>query len=177
MKSHVLILPNVQVKKAQIAAGGPLTHWLIDVTLFRLIRRLLGGNVRAIISGAAPISTEVLDFLRICFGCLVLEGYGSSEALCIASSIPGDLKGGALGPPYPTGEVKLVSIPEMGYTANDFPYPRGEICVRGPITFSGYYKDKEKTKEAIDAEGWVHTGDVGQIDDLGRIAIIDRKKK
>lgn len=77
-------------KQAQIDAGGPPSHWILDNTIFRGARNLLGGQVRAIISGAAPISGQVMGFLRVVFGCDVLEGYGQSECMCIAATMLGD---------------------------------------------------------------------------------------
>jgi long-chain acyl-CoA synthetase len=64
----------------------------------------------------------------------------------------------------------------MGYSAEDKPHPRGEICCRGPGVFSYYYKDEKSTKSTVDEEGWVHTGDVGLMDSHGRLKIIDRVK-
>eukprot|EP00887_Chlorella_sp_A99_P004337 scaffold15.g4337.t1 len=129
------------------------------------------------VSGASPISAEVFDFLRICFGATVLEGYGMTESSAIISvTPPGETVTGHVGPPNPACEVKLADLPEMGYTNADQPYPRGEVCVRGHIVFKGYYRDDANTREALDEDGWLHTGDVGAWLPGGRLKIIDRKK-
>ena len=128
-------------------------------------------------SGASPISSEVFLFLRICFGSNVLEGYGMTETACLITlTHPGDSSMGHVGAPIPSCEVKLDDIPEMNYSNDDLPYPRGEICVRGPILFSGYLKNPEATAETIDQDGWLHTGDVGMWLPGGRLKIFDRKK-
>jgi long-chain acyl-CoA synthetase len=157
-------------------SGGPLAP-LWDKLVFSKIRAKLGGKVHLLSSGASPISSEVFLFLRVCFGENVLEGYGMTETAClICLTPPGDASFGHVGPPIPSCEVKLCDIPEMGYLNEDLPNPRGEICVRGPIVFSGYYKNPEATSEAIDQDGWLHTGDVGTWLPGGRLKIIDRKK-
>src|SRR5579883_2632037 len=87
---------------------------------------------------------------------------------------PDDPNVGHVGPPIWCAEVKLVSVPEMGYNVKAQP-PEGEIWIRGPSVALGYYKDSEKTKEDFDDQGWFHTGDVGRLNPNGTFAIIDRK--
>ncbi|KAG2500825.1 hypothetical protein HYH03_001587 [Edaphochlamys debaryana] len=167
-------------KKACLARGDPVGgRWgkLYDRLVFSKIRAKLGGELKYMISGASPISEEVMNFLRICFGATVLEGYGMTEAACtISTTRAEDLTTGHVGAPNPAVEIKLVDLPEMGYTSRDTPYPRGEICVRGPCVFAGYYKDEVQTREVLDSDGWLHTGDVGAWLEGGRLKIIDRKK-
>jgi long-chain acyl-CoA synthetase len=166
-----------QSKLDNLHENGDVDHWLWDFLVFGKIKSLLGGRVKAILSGAAPISPAVIDFLRVCFSCEVYEGYGATET-CAGSTLTlkGDWSSGNIGVPVPSNEIKLIDIPEMGYTSQDQPFPRGEICIRGPNCFTGYYKDEEKTDDVIDEEGWVRTGDVGSWDSRGRLRVIDRKK-
>jgi long-chain acyl-CoA synthetase len=117
-----------------------------DRLVFNKVKMVLGGRVRCLFSGASPISPDVLDFLRICFGGFISEGYGMTETSCvIAGSQEGDNTSGHVGPPNPACEVKLADVPEMQYSSDDKPYPRGEICVRGPLVFKGYFKDEIQT--------------------------------
>jgi len=162
-------------KKADLKKGY-YNHSIWDNLVFNKIKAKLGGNVRFIITGSAPISPNLLDFLRICFCCPVLEGYGQTET-CAAGTrtLWGDTDTGHVGIPQVTIELKLVDVPEMNHFAtNDL--PSGEICFRGPACSSGYYKNPAKTRETIDENGWIHTGDVGQIFPNGNVKIIDRKK-
>uniref|UniRef100_A0A5B7BBK0 Long-chain-fatty-acid--CoA ligase n=1 Tax=Davidia involucrata TaxID=16924 RepID=A0A5B7BBK0_DAVIN len=163
-------------KKQSILNGkNPSPMW--DRLVFNKIKEKLGGRVRYMVSGASPLSPDVMDFLRVCFGCQVLEGYGMTETSCVISSMDeGDNLSGHVGSPNPACEVKLVDVPEMNYTSEDQPYPRGEICVRGPVVFQGYHKDEVQTREVIDEDGWLHTGDIGLCLPGGRLKIIDRKK-
>jgi long-chain acyl-CoA synthetase len=132
-------------KKDALEKGKtPSPIW--DRLVFNKVKMVLGGRVRCLFSGASPISPDVLDFLRICFGGYVSEGYGMTETSCvIAGSQEGDNTSGHVGPPNPACEVKLVDVPEMEYSSDDKPYPRGEICVRGPLVFKGYFKDEIQT--------------------------------
>ncbi|KAK9083926.1 hypothetical protein Scep_030397 [Stephania cephalantha] len=162
-------------KQAIVSGRNPSPMW--DRLVFNKIKERLGGRVRLMVSGASPLSPDVLDFLKICFSCQVTEGYGMTETSCVISAMDiNDNLSGHVGSPNPACEVKLVDVPEMSYTSDDVPYPRGEICVRGPIVFQGYYKDEVQTKEVIDDDGWLHTGDIGLWLPGGRLKIIDRKK-
>lgn len=158
------------------------THRIFDLLVFNKIRNAFGGNLRFMSTAAAPIAGNRLSMLKICMSCPIVEVYGQTES-CGASFMTntGDTKTGHVGGISPAAEFKLVDIPDMNYTSKDVDEngdlrPRGEICLRGPMIFRGYYKDAEKTAEAIDADGWLHTGDVGMVDLSGRLTIIDRKK-
>ncbi|KAJ3215592.1 hypothetical protein HK099_006295 [Clydaea vesicula] len=165
-------------KTESMKTTGALTHGLWDRLIFNKIKQVLGGRVRLMVSGSAPISGEVLDCLRCCFSCEVLEGFGQTETAAVASVCwPGDYRaGGTIGPVLPCTEVKLVDIPDMKYLSSDLPCPRGEIWVRGPNIMREYWKEPKKTEETLDSEGWLATGDVGSITERGLIKIIDRKK-
>ncbi|KAH8490919.1 hypothetical protein H0E87_023159 [Populus deltoides] len=162
-------------KQALMSGRNPSPMW--DRLVFNKIKEKLGGRVRFMGSGASPLSPDVMDFLRVCFGCQVLEGYGMTETSCVISSVDqGDNLSGHVGSPNPACEIKLVDVPEMNYTSEDQPHPRGEICVRGPTIFQGYYKAEVQMREVIDDDGWLHTGDIGLWLPGGRLKIIDRKK-
>jgi long-chain acyl-CoA synthetase len=146
-----------------------------DYLIFSKLRAKLGGNVQFMVSGASPISAEVMRFLRVCFA-NVVEGYGLSEVGIVTVSGFDDPSLGHVGPPLACVEIKLEDIPDMNYFHSDEPYPRGEICIRGPTVFEGYYNDEAKTREVVDDDGWFHTGDVGCWIPGGKLKIIDRKK-
>ncbi|KAJ3000233.1 Long chain acyl-CoA synthetase 7 peroxisomal [Globomyces sp. JEL0801] len=164
-----------EIKKKNLK-NGVVTHSLLDKLVFKKVSARLGGRVRFMLTGAAPISPDVLDFLRICFSAYVLEAYGQTENTGGATVTDlRDFTTGTVGVPMPQGSIKLRDIPEMGYTSQDKPFPRGEVCTRGPHIFKGYYKQQDKTNETI-VDGWCHTGDVGMWDSQGRLRIIDRVK-
>ncbi|XP_041485276.1 long-chain-fatty-acid--CoA ligase 1-like [Lytechinus variegatus] len=145
-----------------------------DYLVFSKVQALLGGNVTWMITGSAPIAPEALEFFRVVFGVQICEAYGQTECVAgAACTVPGETVAGHVGCPIPCNMMKVVDVPEMGYyAAND----KGEVCVKGPNVFKGYYKNKEKTDEALDADGWLHTGDIGQWLPNGTLKIIDRKK-
>lgn len=161
--------------KRQAIMDGRNPSQIWDKLVFNKVKAKLGGRVRFMGSGASPLSADVMDFLRVCFGCQVIEGYGMTETSCVITSMEeGDNLSGHVGSPNPACEVKLVDVPEMNYTSEDQPYPRGEICVRGPIVFRGYFKDEVQTREVVNDEGWLQTGDIGLWLPGGRLKIIDR---
>ncbi|KAF8201614.1 hypothetical protein BJ912DRAFT_508956 [Pholiota molesta] len=163
----------LQTKLANLHATGEVKHAFWDRLVFRKIQAVLGGQLQLVTSGSAPISPEVMDFLKIAFACEVTE---ENCAVC-SKAWPNDpTASGTVGPPQPVNEVKLVDVPAMGYTSEDKPNPRGELCVRGANCFKTYFKDEKNTKETMDEEGWLHTGDVAEIDAVGRIKIVDRVK-
>ncbi|KAH9849968.1 acetyl-CoA synthetase-like protein [Lenzites betulinus] len=169
----------VATKLYNMRTHGQFHHALYDRLVFKKLHDVLGGQLLMITSGSAPISTDVMDFLKIGLGCIVTEGdYGMTENCgCFTRALAGDpTSSGTVGAPFPTSELKLVDVPQLGYSVEDKPYPRGEICMRGGQRFTCYYKDPKKTAETIDEEGWLHTGDVGMLDDHLRLKIIDRLK-
>ncbi|KAJ6668627.1 hypothetical protein lerEdw1_012109 [Lerista edwardsae] len=147
-------------KEAELRSGIIRNNSLWDKMIFRKIQASLGGNVRLMITGAAPVSANVLTFLRAALGCQFYEGYGQTECTAGCSlTIPGDWTAGHVGAPMPCNLIKLVDVEEMNYFAAK---GEGEVCIKGANVFQGYLKDPEKTKEALDEDGWVHTGDIGK---------------
>ncbi|XP_048758754.1 long-chain-fatty-acid--CoA ligase 5-like isoform X2 [Ostrea edulis] len=145
-----------------------------DKVVFKKIQASLGGKVKLITTGSAPLSPKVLHFLRCCVGCPIIEGYGQTESHAICTvTLVGDPDTGNVGPPLPCCEIKLADVEDMNYYAKD---NKGEVCIKGPNVFLGYYRDPAKTEEALDKDGWLHTGDIGQWLENGTLKIIDRKK-
>lgn len=161
-------------KESDLKNGVVRTDSMWDKLIFKKVQASLGGRVRLMITGAAPVSPTILTFLRAALGCQFYEGYGQTECTAGCSmSMPGDWSAGHVGPPLPCNAIKLVDVEEMNYFAAN---GEGEICVKGPNVFKGYLKDPEKTAEAIDANGWLHTGDIGKWLPNGTLKITDRKK-
>ncbi|OXB82355.1 UNVERIFIED_CONTAM: hypothetical protein H355_009280 [Colinus virginianus] len=162
------------MKMIEVKQGIIRNDSLLDKLVFRKVQETMGGKVRIMVTGAAPISPSVLKFLRAALGCQVFEAYGQTE--CSAGctfSMPGDWTTGHVGPPLACNIIKLDDVEEMNYFSSN---NEGEVCIKGPNVFKGYLKDPEKTAEAIDKDGWLHTGDVGKWLPNGTLKIIDRKK-
>ncbi|WP_028654942.1 AMP-dependent synthetase/ligase [Nocardioides sp. J54] len=158
-------VPRVWEKiKAALEAKGVTDPAALPEDHRAAVRQLLGlDDVRHTVSGAAPIAPEVLEFFSA-LGIPICELWGMSEISCCGTiNPPDDIRIGTVGKPLPGLEVRI---------ADD-----GELLVRGPQLMRGYRNQPDKTAEAIDADGWLHTGDVATIDDDGYVTIVDRKKE
>ncbi|KAG6516609.1 hypothetical protein ZIOFF_027078 [Zingiber officinale] len=149
--------------------------------VFRKIQAVLGGRVRYLLSGGAPLSCDTQRFINICFGATVAQAYGLTETCAGGTFQEADeISLGAVGAPLPCSYVKLIDWSEGGYLVTDKPMPRGEVVIGGPNVTAGYFKNEEKTKEVykVDERGmrWFYTGDIGRIHPGGLLEIIDRKK-
>ena len=154
-----------------------VTHPFYDNCVFEPFKAFLGGRIRLMISGSAPISTQVLNFLRIAFCVQILEGYGQTECGApTAISWSNDTTSGHVGGPFPTLEIKLVDSPPYftDHAQQDVLMPQGELCYRGSSVCAGYFRQKEIWKQTL-VDGWVHSGDIAMLCEGGRIKIIDRK--
>jgi long-chain acyl-CoA synthetase len=126
------------------------------------VQERLGGKLRIAISGGAPLGREVAEFFDA-LGITILEGYGLTECTSAATvNRVGRYRFGTVGPALPGTELRL---------AED-----GELFIRSPTVFAGYYKEEAATREVLDAEGWLRSGDIAEIDDEGFVTITDRKK-
>ncbi|KAI8867239.1 acetyl-CoA synthetase-like protein [Ramicandelaber brevisporus] len=164
-------------KLSALRQNGQNTHWLWDRIVFGKIRELLGGEVAYILNASAPLLPEVKAFYQVAFSSATFDVFGSTETCGVVTiTSQGDTDVGHVGYPMPFNRVKLADVSDMGFTSQDKPYPRGEICVKGPTLFKGYYKQPNLTAEVMDADGYYHTGDIGLWDEMGRLRIIDRVK-
>lgn len=168
-----LIDTALSYKVAEVEAGICRKDSVWDKLVFGKIQAILGGRVTMAVTGAAPISPEILNTLRAAFGCCILEGYGQTEnSGACSGGLPGD-HNGTVGAPLVCNQIRLDDVPDMKYFAKD---NKGEICIRGANVMKGYFKNPEKTAETIDENGWLHTGDIGCWTEDGALKIIDRKK-
>jgi long-chain acyl-CoA synthetase len=168
---------GIYAKQYYLEATGAVDNYKYDTLVFNKVKERLGGRVRIMITASAPIAENVLAFLKCAFCCPIVEAYGQTES-CGASFNTKlfDNHTGHVGGPALNVEFKLRDVPELGYTRDSVPYPQGEVVMRGPGMFLGYFKNAALTKQTIDGDGWLHTGDVGQLLPGNALKIIDRIK-
>lgn len=158
-----------------------LEKFLWDFLVFSKVRAVLGGRIRFMLSGGAPLSGDTQRFINICIGAPIGQGYGLTET-CAGGSFTecDDTSVGRVGAPLPCSFIKLIDWPEGGYLISDKPMPRGEIVIGGPNVTLGYFKNDSKTNEVykVDERGmrWFYSGDIGQFHADGCLEIVDRKK-
>ncbi|CAF2518985.1 unnamed protein product [Rotaria sp. Silwood2] len=170
---RVLFRLAIRSKLALIRRGNSSKNTIWDKIIFGKIRQSFGGKINRVVSTSAPLSPEVCRFSRAAFSCLFIECYGQTECVIGCSQTVNDIESGETGIPTSMNYIKLVDVPEKEYYAKD---GIGEICIRSPALFKGYLKDEAKTREAIDEEGWLHTGDIGRWTPYKTMKIVDRKK-
>ncbi|GFQ65742.1 long-chain-fatty-acid--CoA ligase 5, partial [Trichonephila clavata] len=161
-----------KMKKAENSAI--IENSMNDLSVFKPFLNILGGKLRLLLSGGAPISKNVFEFYTKALGCTVVEVYGQTEMggpCCINKSKDKYL--GGVGAPLPCCIMKVVDVPEMNYYSKN---SAGEVCLKGYNLMKCYLKDPKRTAEAVDQEGWLHTGDIGMWLPNGILKIIDRKK-
>jgi long-chain acyl-CoA synthetase len=159
---------GLRVREAE-ARGEPVPDKLrepfeqADAAIFKNVRAIFGGKMRESTTGAAPIAQEILEFF-FASGCAVMEGYGMTETTGVGTTnTRAEHRFGTVGRPMPGVEVRIAESD-------------GEILLRGPNIFRGYWRNEEATREVLDDEGWLHTGDLGSVDEDGYLSITGRKK-
>jgi long-chain acyl-CoA synthetase len=175
----------IKVKIENYEKYGTLEHGYYDMIFFNRIRNMFGGELEWMLSGGASLQHEILQAMKVMVKCPLVQGYGQTEnaGSALLNSIY-DTFSGTTGGVQNTTELKLVDLPDYDYYSTDINpntglnEPRGEICFRGKTLFKGYFKNIEETKNIIDEDGWLHSGDVGVIltGNGNAIKIIDRVK-
>ena len=152
----------VRADGREVPAGLRLRHRLANRLVFQKVKNRLGGRLRLGVSGGAPLAKEIGELCHA-LDILIVEGWGLTECTTAASvNRPNRFRFGTVGPALPGFEVR---------TDGD-----GELLIRSPTVFAGYYKDEEATREVLGGDGWLRSGDLGEIDEDGFISITDRKK-
>ena len=163
---------------------GVITHAIYDQIIFKKIRTMFGSRLKTILCASAPMQKELADDFKVFLSVPVIEGLGMTElagsAFCTSYYDLTNFTAGGI-----TGGVKMIlkNVNDLGYTADDmidgYNCPAGEICLKGPLVFNGYYKNDEENEKAFDKDGYFHTGDVGRIYPFygNGLKIVDRVKE
>lgn len=174
---------GMKIKRQNYVKNHEIDHSFYDKIVFKKIRQKFGGNLRALISGSAPIPRDICVDIKLMLSVPLIEGYGMTELSGGSNGTSvNDFSNSNVGGVLRTLRLKLVDKKELNYSSetmmDDKPAPTGEICYKGPSLFVGYFRDAKNTEEALDSEGWLHTGDVGMIDPTNKgLKIVDRVKE
>ncbi|KAL9131594.1 MAG: hypothetical protein Q9175_006721 [Cornicularia normoerica] len=161
-------------KSFLMSTGLPGTA-ILDSVVFKKIKDATGGQLRVCMNGGGPIAKDTQRFISLAITPMI-SGYGLTETSAMgALNDPMHWTDNALGDIPSSIEIKLVDFPDAGYLASNNP-PQGEIWIRGPPVFQGYFENEAETKETLTDDGWFKTGDIGEFDKNGHLKMIDRKK-
>ena len=153
--------------------SGTLEHKYYDL-IFRVMKNILGGRIRFMVSGGAPLQVDIKNFLTVIFNAPIFEAYGLTEAAgCTTCTAYWDREGGHVGGTLPCNRMQLRDVPEYNLST-DAPQPTGLIYIKGNSVMKGYFKNPEETKKMIDRDGWLKVGDIGMLNPNGSIKLLDR---
>jgi long-chain acyl-CoA synthetase len=176
MGRHVI---NAKLASMKLPPGQATNkHFLYDRFFTPKLRSAFGlQRARGMVSGSAPLDPTLHQFLRAAFGNDFVQGYGLTESYAVGlCQYDDDFSAGNCGALAPGVEICLKSVPDMDYLVTDTPNPRGELLLRGTPVFRGYYKNEAETAKAMTEDGWFRTGDIAEVDSMGRFKIVDRVK-
>jgi long-chain acyl-CoA synthetase len=176
MGRHVI---NAKLASMKLPPGQATNkHFLYDRFFTPKLRSAFGmQRARGMVSGSAPLDPTLHQFLRAAFGNDFVQGYGLTESYAVAlCQYEDDYSAGNCGAVGAGMEICLRSVPDMDYLVSDSPNPRGELMLRGTPIFKGYYKNEAETAKAFTEDGWFRTGDIAEVDSMGRFKIVDRVK-
>jgi long-chain acyl-CoA synthetase len=173
---HVI---NAKLASMKLPPGKATNkHFFYDRFFTPKVRAAIGlDRARGMVTGSAPIDPSLHQFLRAAFGNDFIQGYGLTESYAVGlGQADNDFSSGNCGGIGAAFEGCLQSVPDMDYLVTDSPNPRGELMLRGKVLFKEYYKNEAETKKAWTEDGWFRTGDIAEVDSMGRFKIIDRVK-
>lgn len=162
--------------KSGLMSGGIPGSGIIDAVVFKKVKEATGGRLKLCMNGGGPVAKETQKFISMAI-CPMIIGYGLTETCAMGTlQNPAEWTTESIGCMPACVEAKLVDFPEAGYFATNKPNPQGEVWLRGPSIMEGYYQNEKETAEALTADGWFKTGDIGEFDAHGHLKLIDRKK-
>ncbi|KAI0989438.1 hypothetical protein GJ496_009546 [Pomphorhynchus laevis] len=164
------------LKRRSLCNGDYRKQHLADGVVFGQIQAMFGGRLKLVLVGSSPSNPDVLGFMKVVLGCVVIEGYGQTECAGASHTQPlYDISVGNVGTSLQCCETKIIDASELKYYARN---NSGELCIRGYNVFQGYYKRPDETKKVLDSDGWLHTGDIVMISTKdNKVSIVDRKNE